>query len=85
MKAVGEKCGWIIHPKERRILKLLRAHTRERDLEFVSQSPNVPRRQRTVRVQAEFGREELSAFQPVVRILSKPEALAEAKPKRGRG
>ena len=43
MKAISEKCGWVIPKKERRVLKLLRNHTREYEHEFVSKCPSTPR------------------------------------------
>ena len=67
MKAIGDKFGWVFPRKERRVLRLLRAHDRECDHEFVTNCPGkAPRRIRT-----EFAKEELSAFQPHVRHLAK--------------
>ena len=76
MKSIGEKCGWVIAKKERRVLKLLRNHIRECDHEFVAKSPSVPRQKPVQRIQVEFAREELSAFQPIVRILPNTDVLA---------
>jgi hypothetical protein len=64
MKAIGEKCGWVIPKKERRLLKLLRVHTCECEHEFVAQSPTIPRRKAAMRIHVEFAREEVSAFGP---------------------
>jgi len=69
MKVAGEKCGWVIPRKERRVLKLLRAHKRECDLEFVEKSPSLARRRSISRMQVEFAREDLTAFQPLVELL----------------
>jgi len=72
MKAIGEKCGWVIPRKERRVLKLLRTRTRVRDHEFVTNCPVIARRKPFLRIRVEFGQEELSAFEPPVVIRSKP-------------
>ena len=71
MKAIGEKCGWVVPKKERRLLKLLRAHTRECQQAFVAQSPTIPRHKPAGRIHVEFAREELSAFEPQV-YMAKP-------------
>jgi hypothetical protein len=76
MKTFGEKCGWVIPRKERRVLKLLRTHACELDREFVAQSPSVPRRKARMKIQVEFAPEELSAFHPLVRIVTRPDAKA---------
>jgi hypothetical protein len=76
MRATGEKCGWVIPKKERRVLKLLRTHSRECEHEFVSKCPSAPHRKPDLKIRVEFAREELSAFQPIVRIRPKDEALA---------
>jgi hypothetical protein len=74
MKAIGAKCGWVIPSKERRVLKMLRTHTRECEHEFVTKSPSVPGRKSVLRIQVEFAREELSAFQPAVQLQTKTKA-----------
>jgi hypothetical protein len=70
MKAIGQKCGWVIPRKERRVLKLLRVHTRECEHEFVTKSPGVPRRKTVLKIQVKFAREELSDFQVLVQIVT---------------
>lgn len=67
MKVIGQKCGWIISRRERQVIKLLRVHTCESDLEFVTKSASGSK---PVRIRVEFAREELSAFQPKLRIIS---------------
>jgi hypothetical protein len=76
MKAMSEKCGWVIPKKERRVLKLLRNHTREYEHEFVSKCPSTPRWKPDLKIRVEFAQEELSAFHPTVHILAKSEVLA---------
>jgi len=72
MKAIGEKCGWVIPRKERRVLKLLRTHTRACDHEFVANCAPIARRKPFLRIRVEFGAEESSAFEPPVVIKTKP-------------
>jgi hypothetical protein len=72
MKTIGEKCGWVIPGKERRVLKLLRTHARDRDREFVTRCQASAK---AVRIRVQFAEEELSAFQPCVRIVSKSKAF----------
>jgi hypothetical protein len=73
MKAIGEKCCWVISRKERRILKLLRTHARECDHAFVTNCPAAPRPQRAVKIQVEFAQEHLSAFDPPILVKTKPD------------
>jgi hypothetical protein len=68
MKAIGQKCGWVIPKNERRVLKLLRTHAREREQEFVTKSPVVPARKQGSTIQVQFAQEELSAFEARVQI-----------------
>ena len=68
MKVIGEKCGWVVPQKERRVIKLLRVHTCECDHEFVINSPSVPRRKAGLKIHVEFAPEELSAFEPAVQV-----------------
>lgn len=70
MKKIGQNCGWVIPRKERHVLKLLLMRTREREHEFVTKSPSIPRK-RAVKIQVEFAREELSEFEVSVRIVRK--------------
>ena len=72
MKAIGEKCGWVIPRKEKRVLRLLRTHVRECDHEFVTNCPGVPCRKAPRRMPVEFAEEQLTAFEPHVRVLAKP-------------
>jgi hypothetical protein len=76
MKTIGEKWVWIIPRKERRTLKLLGTHLRERERELVLQCPTASARERSLNIRVEFAREELSEFNPPVRILWKIDTLA---------
>jgi hypothetical protein len=82
MKAIGEKCGWVISSKERRVLKLLRTYARECDQEFVDKCPSVVRRRVAIKIQVEFANEDRSAFQPAVQFQynSKPISPDEDAP-----
>jgi hypothetical protein len=64
--------------KERRVLKLLRTHACESDHEFVTQCPSIPPRKAPLRIPVDFAPEESSAFQPTVRIVTRPDAKAGA-------
>src|SRR5690242_3998794 len=75
MKTIGQKCGWVISRKERHVIKLLRVHTCESELEFVTKSASVPRR-KPVKIRVEFAREELSAFEPTLRIIAPTDIAA---------
>ena len=69
MKVIGQKCGWVVPQRERRVIKLLRVHTCECDHEFVINSPTVPRQKPGVKIQVEFAPEEASAFEPSVQVV----------------
>ena len=71
MKKIGQKCGWVIPHKERRVVKLLLMHNRECEHEFVTKSPSIPRK-RAARIKVEFAREELSEFAVLVKIVIEP-------------
>ena len=73
MKAIGEKCCWVISRKERRILKLLRMHARERDHDLVAKYPGTPRHQLALKIPVEFAQEHLSAFQPSILTKTEPD------------
>jgi len=75
MKAIGEKCGWVIPRKERRVLKLLRTHTRECEERFVRESPIVAKSKPPLRIVVQFAEEASSAFEPNVEILEESERL----------
>jgi hypothetical protein len=70
MKAIGQKCGWVIPPKERRVIKLLRVHTRQSEHGLVPKGPGIPRRKPVIKIQVQFAREELSDFEVLVSIAS---------------
>ena len=72
MKAIGDKCGWLIPRKERRVLRLLRTHTREGEHEFVTNSSGIPRPKAPIeiRIQVLFAAEDSTAFEPQVRFLA---------------
>jgi hypothetical protein len=72
MKTIGDKCGWLIPRKERRVLRLLRTHTREGEREFVTNSSRIPRPKASseIRIQVMFAAEDLTAFEPEVRFLA---------------
>src|SRR5579862_7338151 len=72
MKAIGEKCGWVIPRKERRVLKLLRTHTRECEERFVRESPIVAKSKSPLRIVVQFAEEASSAFEPNVEIWKNP-------------
>ncbi len=76
MKVIGEKCGWVIPRRERHVLKLLRYHTREREHDFVSKASSDARGKPAKMISVEFAREELSAFEPAVRIVPQSESFA---------
>lgn len=71
MKKIGQIRGWVIPQKERRLLNLLSMHTREREHEFVTKSPGLPRK-RAARIQVEFAREDLSEFEVLIQMLMQP-------------
>lgn len=71
MRKIGQIRGWVVPHKERRVLKLLLMHTREREREFVINSPSVPGK-RAVRIRVEFAPEELSEFEVSVRVVAPP-------------
>jgi len=73
MKSIGEKCCWVISRKERRILKLLRMHARERDHDLVAKYPGTPRHQLALKIPVEFAQEHLSAFQPSILTKTEPD------------
>ncbi|HTL56074.1 MAG TPA: hypothetical protein VL361_10375 [Candidatus Limnocylindrales bacterium] len=75
MKVIGQKCGWVVAQKERRVLKLLRGHTRDCEHDFVTNTPGTPRQMRGAKIQVEFAPEELSGFEPPIYI-AKAEDLA---------
>lgn len=70
MKAIGEKCGWVIDRKERRLLKLLRVHAREFEEDIVRNSSPVPNWEAAVRIKVEFGDEKATEFRPAVQIIT---------------
>jgi hypothetical protein len=76
MKSTNEKCLWVIPREERRVAKLLRLLAKNRDVELVANSSNVRRFERRVRICVSFAEEKLSAFEPLVRLITKSLKMA---------